>query len=125
MPRLRMPLIGQLALGAVLAGAFAVPALAAPKLSTRVIECGSESCLLVSGRRDHAASQVSINGHRVAVQGARNWRARVPVETVRRWSAPYARSITISVAGAEKEVRLPIGLLGRAEELAMLVVRVK
>lgn len=120
MPRFRM-----LALGAVLAGAVAAPAMAAPKLATRVVECGAESCLIVSGRREHLASQVSINGHQVAVQGTRKWRARVPVETVRQWSAPYARTITVSVAGAEKEARLPIGLLGRAEELAMLVVRVK
>lgn len=120
-----MPRLRTLMLGAVLAGAFVAPALAAPKLATRVVECGAESCLVVSGRRDHSASQVSINGHEVAVEGARKWRARVPVETVRQWSAPYARAITVSVAGAEKQARLPIGLLGHAQELAMLVVRVK
>ena len=122
-----MPRLRPFALGVALAGAAAVatPALAAPKLKTRVVECGAESCLVVSGRRDHAASPVSINGHLVAVSGGRKWRARVPVETVRTWSAPYARSITVSVAGTAEEARLPIGLLGHAEELAVLVVSAK
>lgn len=126
MKRPIMPRLHLFTLGAVLAGAIAAtPASAAPKFKTRVVECGVESCLVVSGRRDHAASPVSINGRRVAVSGGRKWRARVPVETVRKWSAPYARSITVSVAGTEEEARLPIGLLGHAEDLAMLVVSAK
>lgn len=114
-----------LALSAILAGALATPAMATGEPSTRVIECRSGSCLVILGRRDHAATPVSVNGHAVAVEGARKWRAVVPVETVREWSAPFARTITVSVAGAEEEARLPIGLLGRAENLAMLIVKVK
>lgn len=134
MPRLPTP-----ALGALLAVIIAAPAMAAPTListngisngtshrpSTRLVECGATSCLLVSGHREDAASPVSINGHAVAVEGARKWRARVPVETVRAWSAPYARTIAVSVAGASQDARLPIGLLGQVENLAMLVIRLK
>jgi hypothetical protein len=118
------------ALGTLLAAGIAVPAMAAPSMtsmepSTRLVECGSASCLVVSGRRDHAAAPVRINGHAVAVAGARRWRASVPVETLRAWSAPYARTITVSVAGLSRDARLPIGLLGHTTDLAMLVVRVK
>jgi len=120
-----MPRLWTLALGALLAAGIAAPAMAATELSTRLVECGSRSCLIVSGHRDDAASKVSINGHAVAVEGARRWRVRVPVETVRAWSAPYARTIAVSVAGASVDAKLPIGLLGHVENLAMLVVRVK
>jgi hypothetical protein len=74
---------------------------------------------------------VNINGRAVSAEGARNWRVRVPVDTVRQWSAPFARTIIISVIDAETradataEVDLPIGLLGQAENLASLVVTAK
>ena len=120
-----MPRLLTLALGTALACAFSVPAAAGTKSDTRLVRCGAESCLLVTGRRDHAGSAVSINGHEVPVQGGRRWRARVPVETVREWSAPFARSITVAVEDTAKEASLPIGLLGHAKDLAMLVVRAK
>lgn len=120
-----MPRLLILALGAVLAGVSSNPAMADAKPATRLVECGEGSCLLVTGRRDHAQSAVSINGHAVLVEGARKWRALVPVETVREWSDPFARTITVAVDSITKEARLPIGLLGSADNLAMLVVRVK
>jgi len=120
-----MPRLLPFAVGALLASAFTVPAMAAEKSDTRLVECGSESCLLVSGQRHSAGSPVAINGYPVRVQGGRKWRAVVPVETVRAWSDPFARTITVAVDGAAKEASLPIGLLGHAEDLAMLVVRVK
>lgn len=121
-----MAFLRTLALGAVLASsAVASPVMAMGGSTTRVVKCGSESCLLISGRRDDDDASVRINGHAVKVEGARLWRARVPVETVRAWSAPYARTITVSVAEVPHQARLPIGLLGTTEELAMLVVRVK
>lgn len=113
------------ALGAMVAAGIAAPAMAASEPDTRLVECRAGSCLLVSGHRDDAASAVVINGHPVPVEGARRWRAVVPVDTLRLWSAPYARTITVSVADTEAEVSLPIGLLGHAKDLAMLVVRVK
>ena len=120
-----------LALGAVLAAALASPASAATEPRTRLVDCEAGSCLLVTGRRAHAASTVTINGHAVSVEGARNWRVSLPVATLRAWSAPYARTITVSVVDAttrtqaSTEADLPIGLLGHVEDLAMLVVRVK
>lgn len=113
------------ALSALLASGMAAPSLAAPAPSAKLVNCGSESCLLVSGHRDEATSEVSINGHVVAAQGAHKWRLRLPVNTVRAWSEPYARTISVSVAGAEHEADLPIGMLGHTSNLAMLVVRVK
>lgn len=115
------------ALGMILAAGLAAPtaAVAATQPSTRLVECGAASCLLVTGHRDDAKSNISINGHAVSVEGGRKWRARVPVETVRAWSTPYARTIEVSVDGALEDADLPIGLLGHAGDLAMLIVRVK
>jgi len=78
------------------------------------------------------ALTVSINGHAVPVEGSRNWRAVLPVETLRDWSVPYARTITVAVAddtqrapASSEVVDLPIGLLGDVAGLAMLVIRVE
>lgn len=119
-----------LALGIVLVAAFA-PAWATTEPKTRLVSCDAGSCLLVTGRRADSASTVTINGHAVFVQGARKWRASLPVDTVRQWSAPYARTITVSVVDDESResasagADLPIGLLGHAEDLAMLIVSAK
>jgi len=120
-----------LALAAILAAGFSSPAYAATEPRTRLVACEAGSCLLVTGYRTNAASAVSINGRAVSADGARKWRVRVPVATVRAWSAPFARTITVSVVDAETrndataEVDLPIGLLGQTEQLAMLVVSAK
>lgn len=113
------------ALAGFLASAICVPAFAANAPATRLVECGSQSCLLVSGKRNDATAPVSINGHVVATEGARKWRARVPVATIRAWSAQHARTITVTVAEASYDASLPVGMLGRSRDLAMLVVRVK
>ncbi|WP_031304529.1 hypothetical protein [Sphingobium quisquiliarum] len=105
--------------------AAATPAIAAPEPGTRLVECRSGDCLLVTGHRDHRGSVVAINGHAVAVEGGRRWQARLPVETLRAWSAPNARTITIAVDGAETEARLPIGMFVQPEKLTMLVIRAK
>jgi len=53
----------------------------------------------------------------------------LPVAMVQQWSAPFARSLQVSVVdpagGVERDdaVRLPVGLLGHNLELASLVVR--
>jgi hypothetical protein len=55
----------------------------------------------------------------------------LPVETVRQWSAPFARTISVEIEdiktrnATSAEARLPIGLLGHAEDLAMLVISAK
>jgi hypothetical protein len=105
------------------------PALAASDPSTRLVRCDSGTCLLVAGRRNNAASEVRISGQVVTVEGARNWRVRLPVETVRSWSAPFARTIEITIRepGTQgvslEKADLPIGLMGHAD-LASLVIDV-
>ncbi|MBO9669310.1 MAG: hypothetical protein J7485_02215 [Sphingobium sp.] len=100
---------------------------AAPAPKTRLVSCGSESCLLVTGRRKGADSLVSINNRLVAVEGRRAWHVRVPLAAVRELTSPYARSIEVTVAQANgheewsEDASLPIGLLGH-KNLATLVV---
>jgi hypothetical protein len=114
-----------------LAAGLSSPACAATEPRTRLVACEAGSCLLVTGRRTNAASMVSINGRVVSAEGARKWRVRVPVDTVRKWSAPFARTIMVSVVDAgtrthaSADVDLPIGLLGQVEDLAQLVVSAK
>ena len=114
-------------LAAGLAAGFSAPACAATEPRTRLVACETGSCLLVTGHRANAAEVVSINGRAVSAEGARNWRVRVPVDTVRKWSAPFARTIVVSVVDAgtrtdaTAEVDLPIGLLGQVEDLALVV----
>ena len=114
-----------LALGGFLVAACCAPALAASEPATRLVECGSQSCLQVYGNRDDATAPVSINGHVVSTKGARKWRARVPVSTIRAWSAAHARTITVTVAQVSYDASLPVGMLAPSRDLAMLVVRVK
>lgn len=82
--RKAMPLLGKLLLGAALAVA-ASPAMAASEISTRVVECRSQTCLLISGKRDHGAAAVAVNGHAVPVEGGRRWSIRLPIDTLRAW----------------------------------------
>lgn len=120
-----MPRFKTLLLGSLMAAVVSSPAMAAHEPVTRLVACGTQSCLLVSGQRADSAVPVSINGHVVATDGTRNWRVRVPVATIRAWSALHARTISVTVADVSHEASLPVGMLGPAKELAMLVVRVK
>jgi hypothetical protein len=119
------------ALGATVIASLASPAMAASGPSTRLVTCQSGSCLLVSGHRDDAASVVRINGHAVPVEGKHNWRVRLPLETVREWSAPFARTVDVALLDPKisretaTQADLPIGLLGHATNLASLVVSVR
>lgn len=116
-------------IGAALLTHFAPCAMAASTPSARLVTCGDASCLLVSGHRADAGAEVRINGRAVPVEGARTWKAVLPLETVRAWSAPMARSIDVAVIDADnaqgraQRTDLPIGLLGHVTELATLVVR--
>lgn len=128
MPMASHPVMQTMALVAMV---IARPAVAASAPSTRLVACEAGNCLLVTGRRANAALAVSINGHAVPVTGKRNWKVSLPVQTVRQWSAPFARTISVEIADirtrnpASAEVRLPIGLLGHADDLAMLVISAK
>lgn len=108
----------------LLAAGFGPGALAAPVAATHLVACGDQTCLMVRGERQDREDVVAINGHRVAVEGGRNWRLRLPMVTLRAWSAPYARSITLTTGDEEREISLPIGLLGHVD-LAALEVRVR
>jgi hypothetical protein len=116
--------------GAIAAGSLASPAIAAPEPSSKLVRCGEQSCLQVTGHRDDPTSIVRINGHAVSVEGERKWKASVPLEVVREWSAPNARTIEVSLGDPEGQpatiasVDLPIGLLANATTLAALVINV-
>jgi hypothetical protein len=118
-------------IGAIIVGSLASPAMATSEPSTRLIRCGEQSCLQISGRRGDPAAIVSINGHAVPVEGEHSWRVRLPVDVVRQWSVPYARTIEVSLHDPETQretnssVDLPIGLLGGVTELASLVISVR
>lgn len=117
--------------GAAIFGGLASPVIAAPEPSTKLVKCGAQSCLLVTGYRDDPTSVVSINGHAVAVEGARRWKAYLPVALVREWCAANARTIDVSLAAPAAEpatvtrVDLPIGLLADATVLAALEINVR
>ena len=122
---LRNRLVG-IAIGAFVV-ACASTATAAPAPKTRLVSCGSESCLLVTGRRKSADSLVSINDRLVSVGGRRAWHVRVPLAAVRELTSPYARNIEVTVTQADgheewsEDASLPIGLLGH-NNLATLVI---
>ena len=96
--------------------------------TARLRHCGTATCVVLTGVRAGRADVVTVAGHPVAVQGARRFEAEVPVDTIRDWSAPFARTVALATVGrdgeiATREVRLPIGLLGHVTELASLEVR--
>lgn len=107
---------------------FAAPSVAAADPAARLVSCGAESCLLVTGHRDSGEAAVLINGHSVDVEGGRSWRVRLPLATVRDWSEPFARKIEVSLQDPKTPETqanyavLPIGLLGHAPDLASLVI---
>ena len=96
--------------------------------TVKLTRCGAGDCLLVRGHRNSGQAIVRVNDRTVQASGGRSWRVRLPVATVRDWSAPFARTLSISVvepAGSVEQteaVRLPVGLLGHEVELASLVV---
>ncbi|MFD1107127.1 hypothetical protein [Sphingobium olei] len=119
-----MPRLATFTVCMALAAGLAQPA-AASSPRTRLIERQSENYLLITGSRDDTASEITINGRPVMVEGGREWRVRLPIDTIRSWSAPHARAITVAVDGSRVETALPLGMLGRADRLAMLVVTAK
>jgi hypothetical protein len=119
--------------GLLTAGAVAIAATSAnAHLATaRIVTCEAGNCLLVQGVRASLDAVVRINDRVVEVEGGRSWQVRLPVATIQDWSAPFARTLQVSVAypvgSAERSdaVRLPVGLLGHNLELASLVVRAR
>lgn len=118
-------------IGAIVIAGSVSPATAASGPRAWLIDCGDQSCLQISGRRDDPDAIVSINGQAVPVEGERTWRVSLPLDRVRQLSLPYARTIEVSLHDPETrratiaEVELPIGLLGGTTDLASLVINVR
>ena len=114
--------------GVLMALAVASLSVQAQSSTVKLVKCGAGDCLLVHGHRNSNEAMVRVNDRAVEAKGGRSWRVRLPVETVRDWSAPFARTLSISVVGPAgsvertEAVRLPVGLLGQNLELASLVV---
>lgn len=111
--------------GAVILAAVSPAAMAAAEPYTRLVSCGVADCLLVSGHRADPRAQVLVNGHPIAVEGGKSWKAVLPLDTVRAWSRPLARSIDVNIGtdvSESQRAALPIGLLGHAKDIAFLVV---
>jgi len=104
-----------------------MPAHAQPTIA-RVVACDTGSCLLVRGYRASAQAVISINSRVVEAKGRHSWKVWLPVATIEDWSAPFARTLQVTVvnpqgsAASSETVRLPVGLLGHNLELASLVV---
>lgn len=102
-------------------------AAAAPQ--ARLVRCGAETCLRISGHRPDPTVAIRIAGQDLAVEGARAWRVTVPLATARNWANRSGDTVVITQAnrhdGAETSaaVALPPGALGRRLELASLMVR--
>ena len=117
-------------IGATIIASSASPTLAAVEPSSRLVHCGEESCVQISGHRDDPAVVVSVNGHAVSVEGDQRWKARLPVHVVREWSAGSAQTIQVALHDPETRnatvasVDLPIGLLGRMTDLSAMVISV-
>ena len=107
------------------------PSIARPADTARLVSCDTGDCVIVRGHRTSPQAIVRINDRPVAARGGTAWQVRLPVATVRDWSAPFARTLRIAVTdgtGAierDAEVRLPVGLLAGKIELASLVVRAR
>lgn len=105
--------------------------IAAQATIARLVPCETGSCLLVRGHRASAQTAIRINARPVEVKGHRSWEVRLPMATIEDWSAPFARTLEITVLepdgspGPSETVRLPAGLLGHNLELASLVVHAR
>ena len=97
----------------------------------RLVSCGTADCVLIRGHRRSPTAVVQVNERPVDVRGRTSWQVRLPIATVRDWSAPLARTLRIAVTGPagsverDDAVRLPVGLLGQKVELASLTVRAR
>lgn len=99
--------------------------------TARLIRCDAGSCVIVRGHRSTSRAVIRINDRIIEAEGGRSWRVSLPVAIVQDWSAPFARTLRVSVADPAESsqrteaVRLPVGLLGHNPELASLVVRAR
>jgi hypothetical protein len=119
---------------AITAGAIlsaALPAAAERPAGARLVHCGAETCLRLSGQRDGVGIAVQVDGRDLPVTGERSWQATVPLAEARTWrlTRGYAVPVTLvdRAGGAERTVAVavPPGALGARVELASLIVRAR
>lgn len=106
----------------------ALPGLAAAEPSARLVHCGSDTCLRLSGNRADPAATVRIAGRVIPVEGAKAWRATLPLTAARDIVDRSGQTMTITLTdprtGIEQSeaAMLPPGALGKPVELASLTV---
>ena len=111
---------------APLLAVVAAPAAAEPR--TRLVHCGADTCLRVSGNRPHAAVAISIAGRAVSVEGARSWRVTLPLAATRGGIDPSGEGLMLTLTDPRTGIEqvqaaiLPPGALGRPVILASLTV---
>lgn len=104
------------------------PAWAEQRTRARLVSCGENTCLRLSGYRPRVAMVVRIGGRDLAVEGDRGWQATVPLDVARAWSITRNYALRVALvdpdAGTERieTVMLPPGSLGARTEIASLIV---
>ncbi|MEC7622895.1 MAG: hypothetical protein VYA25_01795 [Pseudomonadota bacterium] len=94
----------------------------------KLVHCGAQGCLKISGRRDSTSVIVRVNGEPVLVEGGTRWRTKLPVARLRSMSPRFARTASVTLSNplscteTTYEIDLPIGLLGGTTPLAALEV---
>ncbi|WP_221234520.1 hypothetical protein [Sphingomonas aerophila] len=110
-------------------GAPALPAQAGQPTAARLVACGADSCLRLSGHRSSPSVSVQVNGRDLPVEGERAWQVTVPLSTARTWAIAHGYSVILTLVDAQAgtghsvAVALPPGSLGTRLELASLIVR--
>jgi hypothetical protein len=104
----------RLAVGLSCALTIIAPAQAERQTRARLVSCGENSCLRLSGYRARAGMVVRIGKHDLTVEGDRAWQATVPLRV----------AFVDPDAGTERveTVMLPPGSLGSRTEIASLIV---
>lgn len=118
-----LPLLG------AAAGLFVTaPARAGEPARARLVRCGGETCLKLSGRHASPVVAVRIRGEVVPMAPDRAWALTVPLARARPWVSDAEQGLTVELTDAENRqteataTQLPPGAFGRRRELAMLVV---
>jgi hypothetical protein len=107
----------------------AAPASLVAAPQARLVHCGDQTCLRISGHRADASVIVRAAGHNLAVEGDHSWRTTVPLSTASAWANVSGGTLMLTFAdtrtGTETvdAVALPPGALGKRVTLATLVVR--
>jgi hypothetical protein len=95
----------------------------------RLVHCGSDTCLRLSGHRPNPGVAIRVAGHDLPVEGGNAWHATLPIATARDWASASGATMLLTLADertgrdGSEVVALPPGALGRRIEIASLMVR--